>query len=64
MPRRIIVPVEIQFSTSLVAVPAFSRVEPVRASGPVCMAMTHCLTGRVVYAVPSSYASRLLDSIN
>ena len=28
-------PVEIMFNTSLVAVPAFMRVEPVRTSGPV-----------------------------
>ncbi len=34
-PRRIIAPVVIVLSTSLVAVPAFMRVEPVTTSGPV-----------------------------
>ena len=34
LPRRIIAPVVSMFSTSLVAVPAFRRVEPVSASGP------------------------------
>ena len=35
LPRRIIAPVEMALSTSFVAVPAFMRVEPVTASGPV-----------------------------
>ena len=34
LPRRIIAPVVIMLSTSLVAVPAFMRVEPVTTSGP------------------------------
>ena len=33
-PRRIIAQVESRFSTTFVAVPAFSRVEPVMISGP------------------------------
>ena len=38
-PVRTITPVESMLSTSLVAVPAFIRVEPVRTSGPVAGVM-------------------------
>ena len=40
LPSRIIVPVEMVLRTNFVAVPAFNRVEPVRASGPACTAIT------------------------
>ena len=39
LPSLIITPVEIMLSTSFCAVPALSRVEPVRTSGPVTGAM-------------------------
>ena len=46
MPRRTIAAVVIAFSTALVAEPALSRVEPVRTSGPVGIAITTSASAR------------------
>ena len=54
LPRRTIAPVVSMFSTSLVAVPALSRVEPLSTSGPT--------TGRIIRSTCGSSSDSVLQT--